>query len=199
MAEIVLVTGGGRSGKSAYAQRFAESLVGPRLFVATCPVIDAETAERVRKHREARASSDWETAEETVDLAGTIRRAKAARVLLVDCLTLWVNNLFYAADQAGGAFTEAEMAVRGRELLASCAEHPGMVIFVANELGMGIVPENALARRFRDCAGRLNQIIAAAAGTVTLVVAGIPFNLKPLQKVSVSSPPPKGGVHNPFE
>lgn len=178
MAEIILVTGGGRSGKSAHAQKLAESLPGPRLYVATCPVIDAELAERVAKHQAARVAADWETIEETLDLAGTIRRAGRTRVLLVDCLTLWVNNLFYAAEQAGEEFTEAQMIARGRELIEACGAYEGAVIFVANELGMGIVPENALARRFRDCAGRLSQIVAAAARTVTFVVAGIPLTLK---------------------
>jgi len=178
MAEIILVTGGSRSGKSAFAQKTAEALPGPRAYIATCPVIDPETEERIRKHREARHGKDWETIEETVDLAGAVRRAVGYRVLLVDCLTLWINNLLYEAEKRGEIFTEEAAAGRCRELTDSCMAFGGTVIFVTNELGMGIVPDNETARRFRDIAGRCNQEIAAAANTVTLVVSGIPLSLK---------------------
>jgi adenosylcobinamide kinase/adenosylcobinamide-phosphate guanylyltransferase len=178
MAEIVLITGGGRSGKSAFAQKTAETRPGPRAYIATSPVIDPETGERIRKHREARRGKGWETIEETVDLAGVIRRSGACRVLLVDCLTLWINNLLYEAEKRGELFTEETAAGRCRELTDSCGAFGGTVIFVTNELGMGIVPDNETARRFRDIAGRCNQEIAAAADTVTLVVSGIPLNLK---------------------
>jgi adenosylcobinamide kinase/adenosylcobinamide-phosphate guanylyltransferase len=119
-----------------------------------------------------------ETIEETLDLAGVIGRSGACRVLVVDCLTLWVNNLFYKAAQESRGFTEEEMTDRGRELIDACAAFPGTILFVANELGMGIVPDSEPARRFRDCAGRLNQMIAAAAQQVALVVAGLPLSLK---------------------
>ncbi|MBU2227069.1 MAG: bifunctional adenosylcobinamide kinase/adenosylcobinamide-phosphate guanylyltransferase [Proteobacteria bacterium] len=178
MAEIHLITGGSRSGKSAYAQKLAESLTGPRAYVATCPVIDQETAERIRKHREARRATAWETIEEGVDLAGAVQRAGACRVLLVDCLTLWANNLLYAAQKKGEIFTEEAMAERCRELIDACGAFPGTVVFVTNELGMGIVPDNEQARLFRDCAGRCNQMMAAAAETVTLIVSGLPLLLK---------------------
>lgn len=177
MAKIILVTGGCRSGKSAHAQRLAESLPGPRAYVATSPILDGEMAERVRKHRAARAAANWETIEEPVDLTGLIGRA-GQRVLLVDCLTLWANNLLYAADGRGEPFGEEAMAGHCWALLAACDTFDGTVIFVTNELGMGIVPANAAARRFRDIAGRMNQLIAAAAERVTLVVAGIPLTLK---------------------
>lgn len=179
MAKIILVTGGCRSGKSAQAQRLAESLPGPRAYVATCPVLDAEMAERIRKHRDARAAANWETIEETVDLAGIVHRAGERRVLLIDCLTLWANNLLYAAEGRGEPFGEAAMAGHCWALLAACDAFSGTVIFVTNELGMGIVPDNATARRFRDTAGKMNQLIAAAAERVILVVAGIPLTLKP--------------------
>ncbi len=178
MAEIILITGGSRSGKSACAQRLAETLPGPRAYVATCPVIDPEMEGRVKKHREARSAADWVTIEEPVDLAGALGRAAAYRVILVDCLTLWVNNLLYEAEGRGAVFTEEEAAARCREVIDVCGLFTGTVIFVTNELGMGIIPGNETARRFRDCAGRTNQLIAAAADTVTLVVAGLPLLLK---------------------
>jgi adenosylcobinamide kinase/adenosylcobinamide-phosphate guanylyltransferase len=163
MARIVLIIGGSRSGKSAYAQMQAEALPGPRAYVATCPVMDGEMAERVRKHRQARKGRGWETIEEPCDLAGALAGAAGFPVLLVDCLTLWVNNLFYAAEQQGRPFTEEEMAERARELIAAADAFSGTLFFVANELGMGIVPGEEPTRRFRDCAGRLNQCVAAAA------------------------------------
>jgi adenosylcobinamide kinase/adenosylcobinamide-phosphate guanylyltransferase len=178
MAEIILVTGGSRSGKSGYAQKLAESIPGPRAYIATCPIIDPETARRVEKHRESRRASDWETIEETVDLAGAIHRSVVHRVLLVDCLTLWINNLLYEAEGRGEVFTEEATAARCREVIDACGAFPGTVLFVTNELGMGIIPDNETARRFRDCAGRCNQVMAEAAAAVTLVVSGIPLRLK---------------------
>jgi adenosyl cobinamide kinase/adenosyl cobinamide phosphate guanylyltransferase len=132
----------------------------------------------VKKHRQARLASDWETIEAPVDLAGAIRGAGAFRVLLVDCLTLWANNLLYEAEGRGERFTEDQMAGRCRELIDACKAFAGTVLIVTNELGMGIIPENETARRFRDIAGRMNQIVAAAAGGVTLVVSGLPLELK---------------------
>jgi adenosylcobinamide kinase / adenosylcobinamide-phosphate guanylyltransferase len=178
MGDIILITGGSRSGKSAVAQKRAEELPGPRAYVATAPVIDKEMGERIRKHREARRGKGWETIEETVDLAGVIRRAGEYRLLLVDCLTLWINNLLYEAERRGEHFTEEDAADRCRELIGAAAAFPGTVIFVTNELGMGIIPENETARHFRDIAGRCNQEIAAAAKTVTLVISGISLVIK---------------------
>jgi adenosylcobinamide kinase/adenosylcobinamide-phosphate guanylyltransferase len=178
MGRIVLVTGGSRSGKSAYAQKLGETLRPPRTFIATCPVLDDEMRERIRKHQQARAAHDWQTVEETANLAEAVRGAKASHVVLVDCLSLWVNNLMYEAQLAGNSVTEDEISRRCQEVLAACAEVSGTVIFVTNEVGMGIIPENALARRFRDLAGRCNQVMAAKADAVTLMVAGLPVELK---------------------
>ena len=178
MARIILITGGSRSGKSAHAQCLAESLPGRRAFIATCPVIDDEMRERVSLHRAERRKSRWRTIEETLDLAGALRSAKPQRVVLVDCLTLWVNNLMYQAEQRGKTISESQIARHCREVLAACREHPGTVIFVTNEVGMGIVPENAISRRYRDLAGRTNQIIAAASHEVCLVVCGQSLEIK---------------------
>ncbi len=189
MAEIVLVTGGSRSGKSRYAQELAEAVHEKRTFVATCPVVDEEMAERIRRHQRARGIG-WITLEEAVDLPGALRRAAGSGVVLVDCLTLWVNNLLYeetlrfarengAEGPAGSSgLSEDEMEAQCREVLRACAELPGMVIFVTNEVGMGIVPDNALSRRFRDLAGRCNQVIARGADRVVLMVSGIAATIK---------------------
>jgi len=178
VARVVLVTGGSRSGKSAYAQGLAEGMPGRREFVATCPPIDEELRARIGRHRAAREGRGWETLEEAVDLAGVVRGAREYGVLLIDCLTLWVNNLMYEAEREGRGVEEAEVEGRCREALAACAERPGAVIFVTNEVGMGIVPENPASRRFRDLAGRCNQVTGAGADEVTLMVCGIPVRVK---------------------
>jgi len=178
MARITLITGGSRSGKSRYARRVGEALAGPRGFVATCPIIDDELRQRIGKHRRARRPGRWDTIEETTDLAGALKGAGDYPVLLVDCLTLWVSNLMHEAEQRGGQIEEEEIEGRARDLLTACAERRGTVIFVTNEVGGGVVPGNALARRYRDLLGRCNQVMAAGADEVVLLVSGIAVPLK---------------------
>jgi adenosylcobinamide kinase / adenosylcobinamide-phosphate guanylyltransferase len=178
MSRLELVTGGSRSGKSRFAQETAESHPAPRVFIATCRVCDQEMEERVRKHREARSPARWSTREEPLDLAGALAGAEGSRVILVDCLTLWINNLLYDADMRGERPTAEKIAADCRRLLAACRPIDGTVIFVTGEVGMGIVPENPLARLYRDCVGTCNQIMAAAAHRVTLLTCGIPLTLK---------------------
>ena len=178
MSTIVLITGGCRSGKSAYARKLAEAMRPRRAYLATCPAIDQEMHRRIEEHRRRRAVAEWETIEEPLYLAGAIGSAGTFNVLLVDCLTLWVNNLMFEAERHGGAVTEQDVADRCGEVLASCATHPGTVFFVTNEVGAGIVPENAIARAYRDLAGRCNQVIAAGADEVILISCGIPLTLK---------------------
>ena len=177
-AKIILVTGGCRSGKSAYAQQLAESLPPTRLFVATCPVTDEEIQHRIEQHRRARQDRGWETVEEQCDLADVFRRHGQHHVLLVDCVTLWINNLMYHAEREGRPLTEADIARQCREVLGAAEACSGTVIFVTNEVGLGVVPENAQARHYRDLVGRANQVFAARADTVTLLCCGIPVHLK---------------------
>ncbi len=178
MAKIILITGGSRSGKSMYAQRIAESLSGTRTYIATCPVIDKEMEDRVRKHQEARESASWQTIEEVTDLAGALRRSKGSEVILVDCLTLWINNLMYEAEQKKKYLDEDMISARCEDVLGVCRNLTGTVIFVANEVGMGIVPENPSSRLFRDLAGRCNQSMAAHADTAIFMVSGLPVYIK---------------------
>ncbi len=178
MAKIIFVTGGSRSGKSDYAQKLAESLEGPRAYLATCPIIDEEMALRCRKHQEARARAAWDTIEEERDIAGVLNNDRVHKVILVDCLTLWVNNLIYEAELNGHVMTEEGIAEKCRVLLAACEEFSGTIIFVTNEVGMGVVPDSPLGRSFRDMAGRCNQLIAALADEAVFIVSGIPLCLK---------------------
>jgi adenosylcobinamide kinase / adenosylcobinamide-phosphate guanylyltransferase len=179
MGKLVLVTGGSRSGKSAFGQRWAEALPGSRVFVATCPLIDAEMNERIRRHQEARADAGWSTIEEPLDLAAALARASRHAVVLVDCLTLWINNVVYEAEQRGLDITEDDISQRSRAVIEAARQHGGTVIFITNEVGMGVVPESPLGRRFRDVAGRANQIFGAACDEVHLAVCGQILKIKP--------------------
>jgi adenosylcobinamide kinase/adenosylcobinamide-phosphate guanylyltransferase len=165
---VTLVLGGARSGKSLYA----EDLVAARgggLYLATAEARDAEMADRIRRHRERRGNA-WQTVEEPVDLVGILARdGSPDRPVLVECLTLWLSNLLEAGRDAGA---EIEALVAALPGLA------GPVVFVSNEVGLGIVPDNAPARAFMDAAGRLNQAVATAADRVVLVTAGLPTVLK---------------------
>jgi adenosylcobinamide kinase/adenosylcobinamide-phosphate guanylyltransferase len=164
-----LILGGARSGKSAFAARIAGSSGLAATVIATATAGDAEMAERIARHRAARPAS-WRVVEAPIALAATLRAECAAeRIVIVDCLTLWLSNLMLA---------EAPLEPERAALLDLLPGLPGRVLLVANEVGLGIVPENALARRFRDAAGALNQALAAICDRVTLVTAGLPIVLK---------------------
>jgi adenosylcobinamide kinase / adenosylcobinamide-phosphate guanylyltransferase len=177
MARIILITGGSRSGKSSFAQQMAESISGPRAYIATCPVMDEEMCQRVKKHQAARSIKKWDTIEETHDLAWVLRE-KSYPVFLIDCLTLWINNLMYTASQAGKEVTEEEISVFCTDLLSECRKLSSTIILVTNEVGMGIIPDNPSARLFRDLSGRASQIIASGADSVFLMACGIPMQIK---------------------
>lgn len=166
---ITLVLGGARSGKSRYAERLVEGAAASGTYCATAGAGDAEMAERIAVHR-ARRGPFWRTVEETLALAPAIAaEAARERPLLVDCLTLWVSNLLLA-----GKPFEAE----AEALCAALRLAAGPVVLVANEVGLGLVPETPLGRRFRDAAGHLNQEVAALADRVVFVAAGLPLVLK---------------------
>lgn len=169
-AQSLLVLGGARSGKSAYAQARAEVLEGRLIYIATAQAFDDEMVDRIAKHRADR-DARWWTVEEPLDLPAAIKaNSRQGTVVLVDCLTLWASNLLLA-EQDLAAATQALMEALGRR--------QGAVILVANEVGLGIVPDNALARRFRDYAGTINQGVAAEAGEVVMMFAGLPMTIKP--------------------
>lgn len=165
----LLVLGGARSGKSRHAQARIETQPGNLAYIATGQAFDAEMSERIARHRDDRGPR-WTTLEEPFDLAGAIdRAAQEADAVLVDCLTLWLSNLMLAdlpLDEPVAVLQDA---------IHRC---PVPLALVSNEVGLSIVPENALARRFRDEAGRLNQTIAATVDEVEFVAAGLPLKLK---------------------
>ena len=168
-ARVSLWLGGARSGKSRLAQSHAESLGGESIYVATGEPRDEEMTARIARHRADRGPR-WRTVEVPIDLRGVIEREGAAgRVLLVDCLTLWVSNLL---------LSERNVEAATDELLEAVQRSEASLAFVSNEVGLGIVPDNELARRFRDEAGRLNQRIAAVADDVYFVAAGLVLRMK---------------------
>lgn len=165
-----LVLGGARSGKSAHAQALAEASGLDRVFVATAHAYDDEMVGRIARHVAARDAT-WRTIDAPYDLVDALAgHAAPARVLLVDCLTLWLSNLMLRGDDPAKA--EATLTERVYRLA-------GPTILVSNEVGAGIVPETPLGRSFRDAQGRLNQAMAAACDAVVLVTAGLPRQLKP--------------------
>ena len=172
---LTLVLGGARSGKSAYAESL---FTGPEaVYVATAEAIDDEMRDRIARHR-ARRGAGWTTVEAPLDLAGALRARARPRArngsggVLVDCLTVWLGNLMHAGrdvDREAGSLLES--------LAPAAPEAP--VVLVANEVGFGVIPDNPMARAFRDHAGRLNQALAGRADRVVFVAAGIPLVLKP--------------------
>jgi adenosylcobinamide kinase / adenosylcobinamide-phosphate guanylyltransferase len=169
LPRLTLVLGGARSGKSRHAEALVTVTPAPWIYVATAQAFDEEMTARIAQHRSRRAEG-WHTIEAPLDLAGTIaEHANPERTMLIDCLTLWLSNVM----------------LDGRDVETACdtvvdvlANADGPIVIVSNEVGLGIVPDNALARRFRDAQGRLNQRIAARADRVILMAAGLPLTLK---------------------
>ena len=164
---LTLILGGARAGKSRFAETLIESTAAPALYLATAEPRDEEMRARIAAHR-ARRGANWTTIEEPLELVN-ILLAERARPVLIDCLTLWLSNLMDAKRDIGFE-SERLLSVLPR------AETP--VVMVANEVGLGIVPDNAMAREFRDHAGRLNQSIARLAQRVVFMAAGLPLTLK---------------------
>lgn len=169
--KLTFVLGGARSGKSRYAESLITALPAPWIYVATAQACDAEMAERIAAHRRSRAD-DWHTVEAPHEIASAIAQTAPASPLLLDCLTLWLSNRMLADADVESEFAHVEAALDARA---------GPAVLVSNEVGSGIVPENALARRFRDLQGRLNARVAARAGRVVLLIAGLPLVVKESQ------------------
>ncbi len=167
--KIVLVLGGARSGKSRFAETMLRDSGLEVHYLATAEALDGEMDERIAHHRASRPA-EWMTHEEPLDLPGKLADVAApGRGILVDCLTLWLTNLMMA---------ERDVEAAIGELAAICPSLSGRVVFVSNEVGLGIVPEHRMARDFRDHAGRLHQTIAALADEVYFIAAGLPLKMK---------------------
>jgi adenosylcobinamide kinase / adenosylcobinamide-phosphate guanylyltransferase len=165
---LTLVLGGARSGKSRYAEQTVMASPAPWIYVATAEAFDGEMTARIAEHRNRRGRQ-WQTIEAPLDLATVIADAPASATVLVDCLTLWLNNLMYK---------ERDIDTETERLEAALAARNAPTLLVSNEVGSGIVPDNAEARRFRDLQGLLNQRMAARADRVVLLVAGLPLFVK---------------------
>lgn len=166
--QLTLVLGGARSGKSRYAEQAVMASPEPWTYIATAEAFDDEMRARIAEHR-GRRGGQWQTVEAPLDLAGAIAAAPPAQAVLVDCLTLWLNNLM---------FKNCDIDAETQRLETALAARQSPSVLVSNEVGSGIVPDNAEARRFRDLQGRLNQRIAARADRVVLLVAGLPMMVK---------------------
>ena len=172
MAHIIFISGGARSGKSRLAEERAIGYGAPVVYLATGSGGDAEMVARIERHR-ARRGPAWVTVEEPLDLAGTIAaNAPNCKAILVDCVTLWLTNLLLTYEDAQRALREVAMLTE----FAASVQIP--LILVSNEVGMGIVPDNALARTFRDLAGEANELLAAAADEVYVMFSGLPLKLR---------------------
>ncbi|HEX3014969.1 MAG TPA: bifunctional adenosylcobinamide kinase/adenosylcobinamide-phosphate guanylyltransferase [Desulfobacteria bacterium] len=181
MGQIILVTGAARSGKSSFAEALAASSGKEITYFATAQADDAEMAERIRRHRASRPSS-WPTIEEPLDVPARLADLlNCDRVVLLDCLTLWLSNLLLQQLDAQGELLpgfQQKIEQQVTKLVEIAQRGPATLICVSNEVGWSVVPENKLARVYRDLTGRANQAVARAAGKVYLVVAGYPLEIK---------------------
>lgn len=168
LPKLTLVLGGARSGKSRQAEGLVKSVAGPWYYLATAQAYDDEMRERIVHHR-AQRGGGWITVEEPIDLAGAIVSIPSPQPVLIDCLTLWLTNLMLGEHDLERAYLALEQALDARS---------GPVVMVSNEVGLGIVPDNGLARRFRDAQGLLNQRMAQRSQSVLFMVAGLPITVK---------------------
>jgi len=185
MSELILITGGARSGKSSFAELLAAHPGLPVVYIATAQVYDGEMALRVKKHREQRPS-DWSLVEEPLAISSVLEHYRNERVvLLLDCVTLWLTNLLlseYSEESSEDPFAQDEkeqiILDQVRRIAHLAQDIVPQVIMVTNEVGQGIVPDNPLSRAYRDLAGRANQLLGRTASKVYSVVAGYPVEIK---------------------
>lgn len=170
--KIIFITGAVRSGKSQFALQLGKHFPGPKAYLATAQALDAEMADRIKKHKETRPL-DWETIEEPRQIVKAIKeKGEKFCLMLIDCLTLWIANLLMAGWSAERILTETD------EFLMACRRAACSFIMVSNEVGWGIVPDNESARLFRDVNGMVHQKIAQEADEVYLMVCGLPHRIK---------------------
>ncbi len=168
LPNLTLVLGGASSGKSKFAESLCKKSGLDKVYIATAQVFDDEMADKVSRHLTQRGS-DWKTIEAPVDVAGAIQSAPDGSVILLDCATLWLTNVILG---------EHDLDEQTHALISALTSSCNPIVVVSNEVGMGIVPDNALSRKFRNAQGALNQQIASDAGCVVAVMAGLPLVLK---------------------
>ena len=169
---MIFITGGCRSGKSRYALDYANRHFSKKLFLATSEALDEEMAQRIENHKKVRGP-EWQTIEEPVEIVNKIKEyGEDGKVILIDCLTLWLYNLLMRWGDDSKILNETD------KLINVIKQNPASFILVSNEVGMGIVPADPLSRRYRDLLGTMNQRIAEALNTVIFMVSGIPLFLK---------------------
>nr|MBF0222537.1 bifunctional adenosylcobinamide kinase/adenosylcobinamide-phosphate guanylyltransferase [Desulfobulbaceae bacterium] len=180
MGKSNFIVGGARSGKSDFALELAEKIgSSDKYFLATCPAYthsDAEMAARIYKHKEGRQGRGWTTIEEELDLCQALQELPENAIVLIDCMTLWVSNLLHA--QGAGGVDEKMVEQHIERLFELCSKRSGAVVMVSGEVGCSVVPENALARSFRDLVGRCNQTVGRLADSVFMVSCGIAIQIK---------------------
>jgi len=173
MSEITFVLGGARSGKTSFAQTLAESLKGPKIYLATCLAFDDELKKRVIKHQNERDSDLWETIEEPMDFSPYLKNCEKQAIILLDCLTLWINNLLYECPN----ISEEDIAEKIKRTFSSLKNFNHLIV-VSNEVGLGLVPIEKDARKYRDILGKANQVLAQISKRVIFISCGLPLYLK---------------------
>lgn len=173
----ILVTGGARSGKSKFAENMAGKFGGNVIYLATAQALDNEMRERILKHQQRR-SKDWVTIEEPLEIAEVLSKFQTGATVLLDCLTLYLSNLYFRYEELSTDKQEQAINVKITNLAETIKRSNANIIIVSNEIGWGLVPENALARRFRDLAGNANQTIATVCEEAYLMVSGLPVQIK---------------------
>lgn len=180
MGKIILVTGGARSGKSSFAEKYVQKHGKKTAYIATAQILDEEMKQRVLLHRKHRETADWHTLEAPFDAELAIDDCSAYDAVLFDCLTVYMSNLICMSQMEKKKAAQRQKMIFGaiEKLICAAKKHAGFIVFVTNEVGSGIVPENALARQYRDIAGFCNQYAAEKADEVYFVVSGIPVKIK---------------------
>jgi adenosylcobinamide kinase/adenosylcobinamide-phosphate guanylyltransferase len=173
MGEMTFILGGARSGKTSFAQNLAETLKGPKIYLATCLPFDDELIKRVLKHKNERDPGLWETIEEPMDFSPYLKNCGKQAIILLDCLTLWINNLLYKYPK----LSEEDIAEKIKKIFSSTQNFKHLIV-VSNEVGLGLVPIEKDSRTYRDILGKANQVLAKMSKRVIFISCGLPLYLK---------------------
>lgn len=176
--KLVMITGGVHSGKSDFALEYAEKRGAAGLYVATSPLSDSYTMDRIVRQRQEREGRGWSSIEVETDLIGALRQAEPGQTVLVDCLSYWINKILLESLREEVLPDEEGLAKLTETFVDEALKRPGLTVTVTTELGLGIPPDNDLARRFRLLLGRVNQVVASNADSAFFIASGLPMRLK---------------------